>query len=84
MSKQIVVCLPDNLIDFVDEIVKSGKGRSRSAVVARAVEFERRRVVASQDVEILANTGADPDLVGLAKHAVGFPSQLSPTPPFQP
>jgi Arc/MetJ-type ribon-helix-helix transcriptional regulator len=77
MSKQIAVRLPDELVDFVDEIVGTGAGRSRAAVVTRALERERRRVVAARDAQILARTGPDPELAGLAEHAVGLPSQLA-------
>lgn len=73
MSKQIAVRLPDDLVDFVDEIVGSGQERSRAAVVTRALERERRRVVATRDAEILARTGPDPELAGLADHAGGLP-----------
>ncbi|HEX4114655.1 MAG TPA: ribbon-helix-helix domain-containing protein [Solirubrobacteraceae bacterium] len=76
MSKQIAVRLPDELVEFVDEIVGSGGGRSRAFVVTRALERERRRVVAERDAEILARTGPDPELAGLAEYAVGLPSQL--------
>lgn len=76
MSKQIAVRLPDELVDFVDEIVSSGAGRSRAAIVTRALERERRREVAARDAQILARTGPDPDLAGLAEHAVGLPSEL--------
>jgi Arc/MetJ-type ribon-helix-helix transcriptional regulator len=74
MSKQIAVRLPDELVDFVDEIVHSGTGRSRATVVTRALERERRRMVAARDAEILARTGPDPELAGLAEHAAGLPS----------
>jgi len=77
MSKQIAVRLPDELVDFVDEIVASGAGRSRAAVVSHALERERRRVVAARDAEILARTGPDPELAGLAEHAVGLSSALA-------
>jgi Arc/MetJ-type ribon-helix-helix transcriptional regulator len=77
MSKQIAVRLPNELVEFVDEIVGSGAGRSRAAVVTRALERERRRVVAARDAQILARTGPDPELAGLAEHAVGLPSQLA-------
>jgi Arc/MetJ-type ribon-helix-helix transcriptional regulator len=69
MSKQIAVRLPDELVEFVDEIVGSGSARSRAAVVARALERERRRAVAARDAEILARTGPDPELEGLAEYA---------------
>lgn len=77
MSKQIAVRLPEGLVEFVDEIVSAGAGRSRAAVVTRALEHERRRVVAARDAEILARTGSDPELAGLAEHAAGLPSALA-------
>jgi Arc/MetJ-type ribon-helix-helix transcriptional regulator len=77
MSKQIAVRLPDDLVDFVDEIVGSGAGRSRAAVVAKALERERRRVIAGRDAEILGRAGQDPELSGLAEHAAGLPAMLA-------
>jgi Arc/MetJ-type ribon-helix-helix transcriptional regulator len=77
MSKQIAVRLPDELVDFVDEIVVSGASRSRAAVVSRALERERRRSMAVRDAEILARTGPDTELEGLADHAARLPSQLA-------
>jgi Arc/MetJ-type ribon-helix-helix transcriptional regulator len=77
MSRQIAVRLPDDLVDFVDEIVGSGSGRSRAAVVTQALERERRRVVAARDAEILARSGPDPQLAGLAEHAAGLASELA-------
>jgi Arc/MetJ-type ribon-helix-helix transcriptional regulator len=38
MSKQIVVRLPDELVEFIDEIVSSGTGVSRATVVTRALK----------------------------------------------
>jgi Arc/MetJ-type ribon-helix-helix transcriptional regulator len=73
MSKQIAVRLDDDLVAFVDGIVGSGGQPSRAAVVARALERERRRMVALRDAEILASSGPDPELVGLAEYAVGTP-----------
>lgn len=69
MSKQIAVRLPDELIAFVDGVVDSGQERSRAAVVTRALERERRRLASQRDAEILAATGPDPDLAGLAAYA---------------
>jgi Arc/MetJ-type ribon-helix-helix transcriptional regulator len=77
MSKQIAVRLPDELVEFVDEIVDSGGGRSRAAVVSRALERERRRMVAARDAEILARSGPDPELAGLAEHVARSPSALA-------
>ena len=72
MSKQIAVRLPDELVDYVDEIVSNGTQRSRAAVVTQALERQRRRTVAARDAEILAASGLDPELSGLAEHAAGI------------
>ncbi len=69
MSKQIAVRLPDDLVAFVDERVAGGIEPSRAEVVRRALERERRRVIAQRDAEILTRTGPDPDLDALAKRA---------------
>lgn len=76
MSKQIAVRLPEELVDFVDEVVDAGGGRSRAAVVTRALERERRRVLAARDARILARSGLDPELTGLAEYAAGLHSEL--------
>jgi Arc/MetJ-type ribon-helix-helix transcriptional regulator len=73
MSTQIAVRLPDELVDFVDEVVVSGRGRSRASVVIQALERERRRAVAARDAEILARTGPDHELAELAEYARGLP-----------
>ncbi len=77
MSKQIAVRLPDDLVEFVDTAVSSGSARSRASVVTRALERERRRAIAEADAEILARTGPDPELAGLAGHAASLPSALA-------
>jgi Arc/MetJ-type ribon-helix-helix transcriptional regulator len=77
MSKQIAVRLPDELVAFVDELVSSGTGRSRASVVTHALERERRRAVAARDAQILAQTGPDPELAGLAEYATRLPSELA-------
>jgi Arc/MetJ-type ribon-helix-helix transcriptional regulator len=69
MSKQIAVRLPDELVAFIDGVVESGRQPSRAAVVASALERERRRAAAARDAEILAGTGPDPELEGLADFA---------------
>jgi Arc/MetJ-type ribon-helix-helix transcriptional regulator len=76
MSKQIAVRLPDELVDFVDEVVDSGVGRSRAAVVRRALERERQRMVATRDAQILARTGSELDLAGLAEHVADLSAAL--------
>ena len=46
-------------------------------VVTHALERERRRVLAERDARILARTGPDPDLAGLAEHAARLPHDLA-------
>ncbi|HLM86010.1 MAG TPA: YlcI/YnfO family protein [Solirubrobacteraceae bacterium] len=77
MSKQIAVRLSDELVEFVDRAVAAGSAPSRASVVTRALERERRRAVAEKDAEILARVGPDPELAGLAEHAVGMPPALA-------
>lgn len=76
MSKQIAVRLPDEIVEFVDTLVKDGKARSRATVVTRALERERRRVIAAQDAAILARADPDTDMDGLAQHIVSAPLDL--------
>jgi Arc/MetJ-type ribon-helix-helix transcriptional regulator len=76
MSKQVAVRLPDDLVEFVDGVVRSGRARSRAAVVSRALERERRRAVAARDAAILAGTGPDDELAGLAEYAVELDRKL--------
>lgn len=76
MSKQIAVRLSDELVAFVDEVVGAGEARSRAAVVTRALERERRRATAERDAAILARTGPDPELTGLADYARRQPVDL--------
>jgi Arc/MetJ-type ribon-helix-helix transcriptional regulator len=73
MSRQIAVRLPDDLVEFVDELVAAGRGASRAAIVTRALERERRREVAARDAAILASGPGDPDLDRLAAFAATTP-----------
>ena len=67
MSKQIAVRLPDELVDFLDELVSSGEEASRALIVVRALTRERRRLGTLRDVEILKRLGEDPELVAFAE-----------------
>lgn len=71
MSKQIAVRLPDDLVEFIDRLVEHGHAASRAAVVAHALDQERRQEIAARDAAILAQT--DPDLDGLAEFAARTP-----------
>jgi Arc/MetJ-type ribon-helix-helix transcriptional regulator len=73
MSKQIAVRLPDDIVDFIDQLVDNGQASSRAVVVARAIDRERRRAVAARDAAILARLGTDSDLDSLAEHAARTP-----------
>ena len=76
MGKQIAARLPDELVDFVDSIVQAGRERSRAAVVTRALERERRRALAERDAAILAASGPDAELAGLAGRGLQAPLGL--------
>jgi len=69
MSKQIAVRLPDELVDFLDELVASGRFESRAAVVTRELKRLQRRLIAEKDAEIYRMHGEDPELIGLAEWA---------------
>ena len=58
-------------------MVDSGTARSRAIVVTRALERERRLAFAERDARVLARTGPDPELAGLAEHAAGLPHELA-------
>jgi len=67
------VRLPDDIVDFIDQLVHNGQASSRAVVVARAIDRERRREIAARDAAILARIDTDFDLDGLAKHAARTP-----------
>lgn len=65
MTTQIAIRLPDELVDFVDTMVRRGAATSRAALIARLLDRERRRERARQDLEIIKRT-ADPEMDALA------------------
>jgi Arc/MetJ-type ribon-helix-helix transcriptional regulator len=73
MSTQIAIRLPDDMVAFIDELVRSGDAGSRAAVVSRALERERRRKVAERDAAILSRQQPDLDLDQLAEFAAAVP-----------
>jgi len=73
MSKQIAVRLPDDLVEFVDQIVDRGHAGSRAEVVTHALDRERRRHVAARDAAILAGLRDDSDFDGLAAFSARTP-----------
>jgi Arc/MetJ-type ribon-helix-helix transcriptional regulator len=68
MTTQIAVRLPDELVDFLDQLVTKGEAKSRAAAVTHALERERRRRMAERDAAIYASD-KDPDMDGLATWA---------------
>ena len=76
MSKQIAVRLPEDIVEFVDGLIKDGKADSRAIVVTRALERERRRLIAARDAAILARAGSDGDMDKLADHVAHAPLEL--------
>jgi Arc/MetJ-type ribon-helix-helix transcriptional regulator len=75
MTIQIAVRLPDDLVAYVDEEVTSGSATSRAAVVARALERDRRRRIAERDAHIYASTGPG-DLDDLASWSATRPMDI--------
>lgn len=69
MARQITVRLPDEIVDFIDQMVDQGRERSRAAVMSKAVERARRRELAARDASILAETAQPDDLADLARFA---------------
>lgn len=63
--------LPEELVAFMDRQVHDGRAASRAAVVAAAIERERRREIAERDAAILAAAGDVDGLDELARFAAG-------------
>lgn len=61
MSKQIAVRLPDEVVEFIDQQVRDHDVPSRAAFVQKALERERRRLIAAQDAAVLSQVPGDPD-----------------------
>jgi Arc/MetJ-type ribon-helix-helix transcriptional regulator len=59
MTTQIAVRLPDDLVEFLDSAVAHGEAPSRAAIVAEALEQERRKYA---DTQILQEQGTEDDL----------------------
>jgi AraC-like DNA-binding protein len=76
MSIQVAVRLSDELASYVDGEVAAGRAPSRAAVLARALERERRERIALADIQIL-RFGVDDDLDGAVAHAARLPLDLA-------
>jgi len=73
MSTQIAVRLADDVVEFIDELVRRGEAKSRAAVVSRALDRDRRRRVAERDATILSREAADTEMDELAQFAATTP-----------
>lgn len=77
MSKQIAVRLPDEVVEFIDQEVRELQVASRAAFVQKALERERRRLIAARDAAVLSRQVADEDgFDDLAAYAAGLDTGL--------
>lgn len=76
VSTQITIRLPDDVVAFIDGQVASKVAPSRAAVVAQAVERERRILAAERDAAIYAQAGDDADLAAFTRLAAAQPPGL--------
>jgi Arc/MetJ-type ribon-helix-helix transcriptional regulator len=76
MSVQIAVRLRESTVERLDGLVADGEAPSRASVIERALAREFRRLVAARDAAILANSGEDPGLDGLAEYAARTPLDI--------
>ena len=70
MSIQIALRLSGEIVEYLDAQVAAGRAKSRSDVVTRFVERDRRRERAARDVETLLSDRSV-DLDDLAATAAG-------------
>lgn len=73
---QIAVRLPDDLVAFLDQEIKSGAAISRAAIVTRALARERRQRAAERDAAIYAALGDDEDLATFTRQAAAQPMDI--------
>jgi Arc/MetJ-type ribon-helix-helix transcriptional regulator len=67
MSVQIAVRLPDELVDYLDGLVRAGAG-SRAAVVTRALKLYQQQLRGERDARILEEAGDYDDFDELVGH----------------
>jgi Arc/MetJ-type ribon-helix-helix transcriptional regulator len=64
VTTQIAVRLPDDLVTYVDRLVRDGAG-SRATVITRALTMFRQHLTAERDARILEEQGDYDDFDGL-------------------
>jgi Arc/MetJ-type ribon-helix-helix transcriptional regulator len=72
VTTQIAVRLPDDMVEFLDRLVSTGRAASRASVIERALAREIRIQIAARDAAILVNAGPDEDMDNLADYASGL------------
>lgn len=68
MTTQIAVRIPDELVKYVDGLVRAGAG-SRASVVSQALLLHRGQALAERDAQILEEVGDYDDFDELTRHA---------------
>jgi Arc/MetJ-type ribon-helix-helix transcriptional regulator len=68
VTTQIAVRLPDDLVTYVDQLVRDGAG-SRATVLTRALTMFRQHLTAERDARILEELGDYDDFDGLTAFA---------------
>ena len=76
MSTQIAVRLPDELVVYIDGLVKGGEVKSRADFVARAIRREQRHRMTLADAEIYQRLGDDPELMAIVEWQARHPLKL--------
>jgi Arc/MetJ-type ribon-helix-helix transcriptional regulator len=67
VTTQIAVRLPDDLVTYVDQLVRDGAG-SRATVLTRALAMYRQHMTAERDARILEEQGDYDDFDGLTSY----------------
>jgi hypothetical protein len=67
VTTQIAVRLPDDLVTYVDQLVRDGAG-SRATVLTRALMMYRQHVTAERDARILEEQVDYEDFDGLTSY----------------
>jgi Arc/MetJ-type ribon-helix-helix transcriptional regulator len=69
MTIQIAVRLQEEMVDFIDDLVRRGDAPSRAAVVSQALAHERRLRMAQRDADILSREDGGSEMDALAAFA---------------
>jgi Arc/MetJ-type ribon-helix-helix transcriptional regulator len=76
VNTQIAVRLPDELVQYIDDLIEQRIVKSRAEFVAKAIARERRHRGALADIEVLKRLDGDPDLDALTHYQAAHPIEL--------